>query len=92
MTDMLSSTVYLLCFLASALCAALMVRQYRRAPSPILLWSAACFVLLALSNLIVVIDQVLLPADVSLRLVRLILTLSAVSVLLFGFIWEAEQE
>lgn len=92
MTDLLSSTVYLLCFLASATCAALLVRQFRRSPSPILLWSAACFILLALSNLIVVIDLVVLPTEVSLRTVRLFLTLAAVSVLLFGFIWEAEQE
>jgi hypothetical protein len=92
MTVMLSGLVYLLCFLTSAACAALMVRQYSRAPSPILLWSAACFVLLALSNLVVVIDQVMLGPETSLRPIRLILTLSAVMVLLFGFIWEAEEE
>ena len=78
--------------LTSAACAALMVRQHRRAPSPILMWSAACFTLLALSNLVVVIDQVLLGPETSLRPIRLLLTLGAVSVLLFGFIWEAEQE
>lgn len=92
MTATLSGLVYLLCFLTSAICACLLVRQYRHAPSPILVWSAVCFVLLALSNLIVVIDQVLLGPTTSLRPVRLILTLAAVAVLLFGFIWEAEQE
>lgn len=92
MTETLSGMVYLLCFLTSAACAGLMVRQHRRSPSPILLWSTACFVLLALSNLVVVIDQVMLGPATSLRPIRLTLTLSAVSVLLFGFIWEAEQE
>ena len=92
MTETFSAIVYLLCFLTSATCAGLMVRQHRRAPSPILLWSTACFSLLALSNLVVVIDQVMLGPETSLRPVRLILTLSAVAVLLFGFIWEAEQE
>jgi len=92
MTDLLSGIVYLLCFLTSAMCAGLMIRQHRRAPSPILLWSTACFVLLALSNLVVVIDQVMLGPATSLRPIRLILTLAAVSVLLFGFIWEAEQD
>ena len=92
MTVALSGLVYLLCFLASALCAGLMARQYRMAPSPILLWSAACFVLLALSNLAVVVDQVIFPEDTSLRPVRQLLTLAAISVLLFGFIWEAEQD
>lgn len=92
MTVLLSGAVYLLCFLTSAACAGLLIRQHRRSPSPILLWSTACFVLLALSNLIVVVDQVMLGSGTSLRPVRLVLTLAAVSVLLFGFIWEAEQE
>lgn len=92
MTAMFPGLVYLLCFLTSAACAALMVRQHRRAPSPILMWSAACFSLLALSNLAVVVDRIILGPEISLRPIRLLLTLSAVSVLLFGFIWEAEQE
>lgn len=87
----LSGLVYSLCFLASALCAGLLIRQYRRSPSPVLLWSGACFVLLALANLMVVVDRLILP-DINLRTVRLALTLLAISVLLFGFIWKAEQE
>lgn len=83
--------VYLLCFLASVLCVGLLVRQYARARTPVLLWSAGCFVLLALSNLLVVIDQMVLTES-NLRPPRLILTLLAVSVLLFGFIWEAERD
>ena len=83
--------VYLLCFLTSALCAGLLVRQYYALPTPVLLWSAACFVFLALSNLVVVIDQLVLT-EVTLRTPRLVLTLLAVAVLLFGFIWEAERD
>jgi len=87
----LPGLVYLLCFLASAICAALLVRQYRMARSTVLLWSAACFVFLAVSNLLVVLDQLVLE-DVNLRPARLVLTLMAVSVLLFGFIWESERD
>ncbi|GGE01651.1 hypothetical protein GCM10011515_21710 [Tsuneonella deserti] len=83
--------VYLLCFFASALCAALLVRRYAVSSTPILLWSAACFVFLALSNLLVVVDQMVLT-EVSFRTPRLVLTLMAVSVLLFGFIWEVERD
>ena len=83
--------VYLLCFLASALCAGLLVRQRLSNPSPVLSWSAACFVFLALSNLVVVLDQIVYT-DLNLRTLRLVLTLMAVSVLLFGFIWEAEHD
>lgn len=91
MTATVPDLVYLLCFLTSALCAGLLVRQFRAMPSPVLLWSAACFVFLALSNLVVVIDQ-LVMTEVTLRTPRLVLTLLAVSVLLFGFIWEAERD
>ena len=92
MTPILSGLVYLMCFVTSALCAVLLVRQYRTAALPVLLWSSACFVLLALSNLVVVVDQLMLDPGISLRPLRLVLTLLAVSVLLFGFIWEAEQD
>ena len=91
MTGTLSDLVYLLCFLAAAMCAALLVRQYRMVPSRVLLWSAACFGFLAMSNLLVVFDRLLL-AESDFRTPRQILTLLAVSVLLFGFIWEAEQD
>lgn len=91
MFSTISSLVYLLCFLVSALCAGMLLRQYRSVASPILLWSGACFSLLALTNLLVVFDKVLLP-DLDLKMARLVLTLVAVSVLLFGFIWEAEQD
>jgi hypothetical protein len=91
MITTLSDIVYLLCFLASALCAGLLIRQYAISSTPILLWSAACFVFLAFSNLLVVVDQLVLT-EASLRLPRLVLTLLAVSVLLFGFIWEVERD
>lgn len=84
--------VYVLCFLTSALCAVLLVRRHIAAPTPILLWSAACFVFLALSNLLVVVDRLVLPTEISLRTPRLVLTLIAVSLLLYGFIWEAEKD
>jgi hypothetical protein len=61
------------------------------ASTPVLLWSATCFVFLAISNLLVVVDQLMLP-EVNLRAARLVLTLLAVSVLLFGFIWESERD
>ena len=91
MNGLIPDLVYLLCFAASAVCAGLLLRQYRQVPSPVLLWSAACFVLLAVSNLLVVIDRVVLP-EVDLKLARLGMTLAAVCVLLFGFIWETEQD
>jgi hypothetical protein len=87
----LPALVYFLCFLTATLCAGLLVRSYLSTRSPVLLWSAACFVFLALTNGLVVVDRVLLP-DFDLRTERLVLALMAVSVLLFGFIWEVEKD
>jgi hypothetical protein len=85
------SAVYLLCFLTSSACAWLLARSYWRTGARLLLWSAFCFALLGVNNLVVVVDLVLLPAAVTLQEVRLLLSLSAVLVLLFGFIWDLEE-
>jgi hypothetical protein len=82
--------VYILCFLTSALCAGLLVRGYTRSRSRILLWSAACFVLLAMNNLLAVVDLVLLPTQVDLSAARIGSSLAGVLVLLYGFIWETD--
>ena len=79
--------LYLLCFLTSLSCCVLLIRSYRRNRSRILLWTAACFVLLAVDNLLVVLDLIVLPT-VDLSLPRLLATFFAVSTLLVGFIWE----
>ncbi|HEX3936862.1 MAG: DUF5985 family protein [Xanthobacteraceae bacterium] len=81
------NTIYLLCFLTSLSCCLLLIRSYRRTKSPVLLWTAACFVLLAIDNLLVVLDLIALPT-VDLSLPRLIATFLAVATLLVGFIWE----
>jgi hypothetical protein len=90
MSANLPGLVYLLCFLTSAACAGLLVRHYGKSRSPILLWSAACFVFLALGNLFVVLDMLVLP-DIDLRPARVWMTFIAVCVLLFGFIWEVDE-
>ena len=91
MAEIFPTLVYLLCFLASFACAVLLGRSYWRSRMPLLFWSALCFTLLALANLLVVLDMIVFP-DVDLRPARLWLSLAAVSVLLFGFLWAQEQE
>ena len=56
----------------------------------ILLWSALCFGLLGLNNLVVIFDLLILP-NMNFRETRLALSLAAVSVLLFGFVWDLEE-
>ena len=84
------SAVYLLCFLTSAACALLLARSYRRNGARLLFWSALCFLLLALNNLLVIFDLLLLP-ELDFRLARYLLALAALAVLLFGFIWDVEE-
>jgi len=85
-----AAAVYLLCFVTSSACALLLARNYRRTRARLLLWSALCFGLLALNNLVVIADLLLLP-ERDFRLARLLLSLGAVGVLLFGFIWDREE-
>ncbi|MGH6672735.1 MAG: DUF5985 family protein [Xanthobacteraceae bacterium] len=86
----LATTVYALCFLTSLVCSWLLVRSFRLNRTRLLLWSAACFVLLAVDNLLVVIDLVVLGPAIDLSPVRLAVMLAAVSTLLFGFVWEVD--
>jgi hypothetical protein len=85
------TVVYILCFLTSAACAWLLGRSYLRTRARLLLGSSICFVLLALNNLVLVVDLVVLPS-LDLRLLRMVLALAAVCALLFAFIWTLEEE
>jgi hypothetical protein len=91
MGDLFPTSVYLLCFATSAICAYLLGRGYQRSSARVLLWSSICFGLLALNNLILVIDLVLLPDAVTLTLPRHLLSLAAVGTLIFGFVWDLER-
>ena len=84
-----AAVVYVLALVTSTGCAVLLVRSYVRHRTRLLLWSAACFAFLALNNLIVVIDLLLLP-EADLTIPRLVAALIGVSLLLCGFIWEVD--
>lgn len=73
-----------------AMCAVLLARGYQRSKARMLFWSALCFAGLALTNLFLIIDLVLLPHTIDLYLLRLVMTLASVSVLVFGFIWDGD--
>ena len=90
MADYFPAAVYLLCFLTSASCALLLARNYLRTGARVLLWSALCFLLLAANNFVVILD-LLVIRTVDFRLARHLLSLGAVGVLLFGFIWDLEE-
>lgn len=84
---MFEACLYFLCFATSAACAFLLLRAYRRSRTALLVWSAACFVMLAVNNLLVFLDFITGPTT-DLSSYRLIAALAAVCLLLYGFIWE----
>ncbi|MCG5240973.1 DUF5985 family protein [Azospirillum doebereinerae] len=88
--DFVKSAVYLLCFAASLLCMVLLARSWWRSRSRLLLWSTLCFVGLAVNNLLLFVDVVVLPTQVDLLPFRQLTALAAIGVLLYGFIWDAD--
>ena len=85
---MTATVVYLLCAATSGLCAALLIRSYLASRTRLLLWSAVCFAGLLLHNVLLVVDlRVVVGTDLS--LLRDATGLAAISVLLFGLIWES---
>lgn len=81
-------TIYLLCAATSLFCAVLLVRGWRTSGQRLLLWSALCFVGLAVNNGLLVVDFLVVPA-VDLTWVRHLTAHVSLGVLLFGLVWEA---
>ena len=90
MAHLFPTAVYILCFLTSATCAWLLGRSYLANRTPLLLWSSICFIFLALNNLALVLDMVVLPTY-DLRMARLVLALAAVASLIWGFVCKVEE-
>jgi hypothetical protein len=65
----MAELVYVLCALTSVLCAGLLLRSYLANRTRLLLWSTLCFVGLALNNIFLFVDLVLVP-DFDLRWAR----------------------
>lgn len=91
MTQIFPTIVYLLCFATSSACALLLLRSYAGSGVRLLLWSGLCFLGLAMNNALVVLDLLVIP-DIDMRVARLLLALAAVSILLYGFIWDVKEE
>jgi hypothetical protein len=85
----LAGLIYFLCSLTALLCAWLLLRAYRRSQYRLLLWGGLCFVGLTLSNVLLIIDKLIVPY-VDLYTWRLLLTLISLMVLLYGLVWDAE--
>jgi hypothetical protein len=84
----MAGLIYGACALAALLCAGLLLRAYRRSRYRLLLWSGLCFVGLTLNNLLVVVDELIVPFNLATP--RIVVALAATLILLYGLIWDSE--
>lgn len=79
--------VYLLCALTSAACCVLLYRGYINSRARLLFWAALCFAGLAINNLLVLIDERVVPTT-DLSVWRSLPALAGIAVLVYGLVWE----
>lgn len=84
----MAAIIYLLCALTAAGCCVLLFRGYRASRARLLFWSALCFAGLTVSNLVVVVDKVLLPMS-DFAPWRVGIGVASIGVLLYGLISES---
>lgn len=88
----MANAVYALCLLTSATCALLLFRlywQHRQRVTRLALWSGVAFAWFAISNALVFVDLVVLPAS-QLAVARAATACLGGGFLLVGLIWETE--
>ena len=86
---MMTELIFILCAITSIGCAVALLRSYYKDRSRILLWTALCFVGLALNNVLLTIDLLVLPnTDIGGPFWRNLLSAVSGAILLFGLIWE----
>ena len=83
----MAEVVYMLCAVTSAACALLLIRAYRRNRIRLLFWSAFCFVALAVNNVVVFIDLIIVP-QTDLSAIRSLAALVGLGALLFTLLWQ----
>ena len=86
---MIAAAVFIACAVASALCVVLLVRGWFATRSRLLLWSSLGFAGLALNNIILMLDRLVI-LGVDLALPRAVAAFIGVLILLIGCIWDAD--
>ena len=82
----MAAFVFILCALTSLACTILLLRSYHRRRTPLLLWSGIAFAGFTLGNVLLVVDTMIVPADVP--LLRSLPVLAGLVVLIYGLVWE----
>jgi hypothetical protein len=84
---MTAKTIYLLCAATSLLVAMMLMRQYLKSRTRLVLWSVVSFAGLAVNSVLVYVDLVMYTG-VDLSLYRSAAGAFAMAVMLYGLIWE----
>ena len=77
--------VYVLCAIASLLCAGLLLRSYRASRMKLILWTSLCFVGMAINNVLLFVDLAVVDS-IDLSGWRIATAVGSVAVLLYGLI------
>jgi len=84
----MAETIYLLCAATSVLCAVLLFNGYRASRTRLLFWSCLCFIGLAVNNVLLFLDLVVVTS-LDLSLLRTSVALAAMLALCLGLVWES---
>lgn len=85
---MVAEAVYLLCAATSMVCGVLLLRGYHVGQTQLLFWASLCFLGLAINNVMLFIDLIILPG-IDLFWWRTVPALGGMVILLYGLIWES---
>jgi hypothetical protein len=86
----MGALVYLLCAVTAFTCFVLLWRGWRANRAALLFWSALCFAGLTASNVLLVVDKLVLP-EIDLTPVRSAITLASLVLLIIGLVWGDER-
>ena len=86
---MMAAAIYILCAVTSSLCAFLLLRGFHRSRARLLFWGGVCFAGLALNNIVLVLDRLVLR-DMDLTVWRMVPAVVGVAALLYGLICETD--
>jgi len=85
----MASAIYILCAATALACAILVLRSYRATRHRLLFWCGLCFTGMFLSNVLLIVDRLIVP-QTDLSTVRLLAGLVSLLPLLYGLVWEVE--
>ena len=86
----IAKTIYLLCAATSLLVAMMLMRQYVKSHTRLVLWSVISFAGLAINSVLVYVDLIMYTG-VDLSLYRSAAGAAAMAVMVYGLIWETRS-